>query len=403
MRIGTPRFVGARLREAREARGLTGIALADLLGVTRAAVSQYETSSKTPSPEIMQGICDHLHLPAAFFFRPYTNANHGPVFYRSMAAATKTARMRAERRGQWLADIVGYFARFVTFHKPAIPDDIGVPSELARCSTQQIESTAMAIRQAWDLGEGPLGNVAWILESKGVMMARCALGAETLDALSWIDNGVPFFMLGSERASAVRSRFDACHELGHAILHRGIPERALFKKDEFKLIERQAHRFAAAFLLPGRAFSDDFYSATLDALVNLKKKWHVSVKLLIKRADELGMIKESVSEHLYIGYGRRGWNRHEPLDDELRVETPVLLRKAADLLLTKGIQSHEDIQAALPYRPSDIEELAGLPRGYLQGTRTEVRVMAPALRRKLKKPQPAGPAAIVQLPRREPS
>ena len=39
MKLGTPGFVGPRLREAREGRGLTAMSLAELLGITRSAIS----------------------------------------------------------------------------------------------------------------------------------------------------------------------------------------------------------------------------------------------------------------------------------------------------------------------------------------------------------------------------
>ena len=41
MSVGTPNFVGERLKEAREARGLTGVAVADLVGVKRDSISLY--------------------------------------------------------------------------------------------------------------------------------------------------------------------------------------------------------------------------------------------------------------------------------------------------------------------------------------------------------------------------
>ncbi len=69
MRSGTSGFVGARLREAREARELTAIALADLIGVTRQAVSQYESGIQTPAPYVMRRIMDVLRLPLQFFWR----------------------------------------------------------------------------------------------------------------------------------------------------------------------------------------------------------------------------------------------------------------------------------------------------------------------------------------------
>src|SRR5688572_4320129 len=105
MKLGTPGFVGARLTEAREAVGLTQIALADLLQVTRQAVCQYESGDASPSPEVMRRISDKLDLPIRFFLqRPPVRAR-GATFFRSMKSTTKMARVRANRRFGWLLDI----------------------------------------------------------------------------------------------------------------------------------------------------------------------------------------------------------------------------------------------------------------------------------------------------------
>ena len=53
MRVGTPGFVGARLAEARQARGLNGTELADLIGVSPQSVSQYEHEKQRPSPDML--------------------------------------------------------------------------------------------------------------------------------------------------------------------------------------------------------------------------------------------------------------------------------------------------------------------------------------------------------------
>ena len=51
--------------------------------------------------------------------------------------------------------------------------------------------------------------------------------------------------LGIER----HRRRDAAHELGHIVLHAKVPQDTLTKPEQFKKIEKQAHRFAAAFLI----------------------------------------------------------------------------------------------------------------------------------------------------------
>ena len=66
MRVGTPGFVGSRLREAREARLLRGNDLAEMVGVTRAAISSFERGHSSPSPTTLDRIAEKLNFKIAF-------------------------------------------------------------------------------------------------------------------------------------------------------------------------------------------------------------------------------------------------------------------------------------------------------------------------------------------------
>jgi transcriptional regulator with XRE-family HTH domain len=70
MRVGTAGFVGQRLIEGREARGLSATSLAELIGISSQNISQYEHGNQSPSPEIMDRICEKLNLDLRFFLRP---------------------------------------------------------------------------------------------------------------------------------------------------------------------------------------------------------------------------------------------------------------------------------------------------------------------------------------------
>ena len=78
MPVGSPGFVGNRLREAREARQMTAATLAELIGVTPAGISVYERGHNTPSPDVLNRIAKALRFKTAFFFRPggYRNSDH---------------------------------------------------------------------------------------------------------------------------------------------------------------------------------------------------------------------------------------------------------------------------------------------------------------------------------------
>lgn len=374
MNSGTPRFIGGRLREAREARGLTAISLAEILRVSRQAVSQYENGHQTPRPEVMERAIRSLNLAPDFFTRPIMEQTHSrKVFYRSMSTATKMVRTRVERRYDWLTDIVKYLQRFVTFPQVVFPS-FDTPADPSEISWEDIERWASDTRAFWGMGDGPISNVTWLLENKGAVVSRGIIGADTLDAFSeWhIEQDRPYIFLGADKDSGPRSRYDAAHELGHLVLHRNVGVKHVTNQTTFRLIEDQAHRFASAFLLPASAFANDFSVPTLNTFRSLKPKWKVSIAMMIYRYHELNLIGDDEATRLWKNRARRKWIKKEPLDDHLPIERPRLLRRVFELVVNEGIQTRADIRNTLPYSTNDIEELANLPSGYLEDTQPPI-------------------------------
>jgi Zn-dependent peptidase ImmA (M78 family)/transcriptional regulator with XRE-family HTH domain len=389
MTTGTPHFQGLRLREGREARGISATSLADLVGVTRQAVSLYETGGGTPRPEILQRISDVLNLPAAFFFRSVSEVDTGTIFYRSLSAATKTARTRAARRFQWLCELVEYLHEFVEFPKVNVPAH---PADTAATplTDSTIDDWAEQTRRFWGLGDGPISNVVWLLENNGVIVTRGALDADVLDALSsrMPNAPAPCVFLGTDKGSSSRSRLDAAHELGHLVLHHSVSKAQFSHPVQHRRLEAQAFRFANAFLLPSSAFARDFYLPTLEALQALKAKWHVSIGAMIKRATDLDLMPSEQARRLWVSYVRRGWRTGEPLEEIVPVEHPRLLRRSFEMLIEQGVESRAEIRARLPFSTADIEALAGLPHGYLEDLPPTVRLLVHKQRRTDQESQP---------------
>ena len=96
-----PGFVGERLTEVREARGLNQTELASLLGIKRASVSHYERDQRSPDGDIIIRLGNILSVPEAFFFTRAEPTGSDTLFYRSLASATKSDRKRAVRRYGW--------------------------------------------------------------------------------------------------------------------------------------------------------------------------------------------------------------------------------------------------------------------------------------------------------------
>ena len=139
---------------------------------------------------------------------------------------------------------------WVDLPAPDVPDLGG--SDFRRLQARAIEAAAFDMRAHWNLGRGPIADLSLVLENAGIVTGRCAFDAPSTDGVShWSRaDDRPYVPISSEKRTAVRSRFDAAHELGHLVLHRRVDRSALTRRDEFKELEGQAHRFAGAFLLP---------------------------------------------------------------------------------------------------------------------------------------------------------
>src|SRR5262249_5653200 len=155
---------------------------------------------------------EKLNLPVRFFLRQPTSRILKTIFYRSMSAATKRERLRAERRYDWLREIVGLLRHFVRFPEVNFPQ-FELSSDPTRITDSQIEELEAETRRAWGLAQGPISNVTWLLENRGAVVTRCELGAATLDAFSeWnCADSTPYVFLSSGKESAARSRFDTAH------------------------------------------------------------------------------------------------------------------------------------------------------------------------------------------------
>ncbi len=404
MRVGTPGFDGARLRQAREARQVSGVALAAMLGVTRASISNYEKGWQSPSPEILTRLSQVLNLKPSFFTTPMPSEQGGSaLFWRSLAAATASARRSGEVRLEWLLEIVGYLRRFVSLPTVNFPPSL-VSSELTELPGEDIERIAEDARRYWGLGDGPISDVTLLAENNGAVIARCDLGSDALDAFSrWYwSSGVPFVFLGTGRSASARDRFNLAHELGHLLLHRYLPQKGIGRLERHKEVEAQAHRFAGAFLLPAGRFQDELFSLSLDAFLVLKADWNVSVGAMIQRVADLGIATDDQVRRLWINYNRRGWRRKEPLDDETPPEDPRVLRRAVEMLVNAGVRTRAQIAGSFSISTNDFEELVGLPHGYLEGQQPELYLLgSEASRRRTSAARSISPgqsASVIQFP-----
>lgn len=294
-------FEPARLRLARELMSWNQSELARRVGVTPAALSQFETGAARPSPQTLESLATHLQVPKRFFELPVLDTHEG--FFRSLRRTAVADRRRA-RAVAFVAHDVATLASDESGPALTLPQ---FPTSSLEASTQEIERVAAQLRAAWKIRSGPVASVVELLESHGIVVIRLPLDSADVDAFSLPFSDRPVVVLGSDKNDRARSRFDAAHELGHLVMHGehvwGLPE-----------VERQGHSFAAAFLMP----RDDIYNelperADWPRLFDLKRKWQVSLAALLMRARTLGRMTENNYLTAVKGLSARGWRRVEPV------------------------------------------------------------------------------------------
>lgn len=356
MRPGTPGFSGNRLRQARQARGLSESDLAGKLGVSRQRVSQYELGSHTPSPGFLEELASVLSLPSEYFVWASPGGDGvGPVWFRSLESTTRRAREAAIARFQWLAEIVCELDRQGALPPLTLPQV--APGDPATLGDDDIDRLAGEYRRLMGFENEPIDNLIAEVERRGVVVTQFDLGAPQMDAFScWEDGGRPYIVLDRDRP-AVRQRLDIAHELGHLVLHRWTENGAL----EHKRAETQAFLFGAELLFPRRAFMREVLpSATLTSLLVPKRRWKVSIKMMIRRAHALGVITRERMQQLFKQYSAAAYGRvGEPFDAIWPAESPALLQRAFATLLSSSVRASALRSIVLP--AEDVESLCCLP------------------------------------------
>ncbi len=332
------------LRLARDAREITQADLADKCGMTQAFISKLEHGLITqPGEEALQVISKVLGFPCSFFFQRERAIGFPHFHYRKRAklGAKPLAHIGAiiNIRRQHVSRLLVSYEETVAKPIPQIDlDESGATPE----------QIAERLRAYWMLPRGPVANLVALIEEAGGIVIIARFGTNLLDGLSFRMEGLPpLFFMNSEMPGD-RFRFSLAHELGHMVMH-GIP-------DDDEKMESEAHRFAAAFLMPAAEIKPYLTSPKLSSLGRVKAYWKVSIKALLKRASDLNLITPSQYKSLSIQYNKV-FKGVEPV--------PIGFEKASRL---QDIVAHhraalgyslEELAALLHLRPEDADRMYG--------------------------------------------
>jgi Zn-dependent peptidase ImmA (M78 family)/DNA-binding XRE family transcriptional regulator len=313
-------FNPKRLTLARKRRRLSGEGLARLVGVTPVTISKLEKGLHDPAPKTLDAIVKILEFPKEFFYgQDIDSPSHEAASFRSLTSMTAK-----ERDGVLAAVSLAYLLSDWVTARFNLPEANLIDLSLER----DPEKAALSLRQRWTLGEQPIGSMIKLLESKGVRVFSLSENTKNVDAFSCWRDSTPYVFLNTFK-SPEHSRFDAAHELGHLVLHKhGGPHQ--------KAAEFEANTFASCFLMPEADIRSTIsYVTSMNQLVQIKKRWGVSVAALVYRLHKVGILTDFKYRSLYIQINKMGYRTKEP--NELPREESVIWKKVLTELWSDGI------------------------------------------------------------------
>lgn len=166
-------FQPKRLKEGRSFRGLTQLKLAEQIGITKQAISQFEKGTMLPNLDMTYQFVDILEFPINYFFKPYKENLSTPIFFRKNKTSAKKTIFLFETYISWMIDIYHYLNEFLR-----MPELNMIYKNKLFYSEDEIEEAAKELRRIWGLGNGPISNMTTLLENNGFIISKIDLNVK---------------------------------------------------------------------------------------------------------------------------------------------------------------------------------------------------------------------------------
>ncbi|MEE6669638.1 XRE family transcriptional regulator [Pediococcus acidilactici] len=368
-------FYGQNMKELRILFGMSRKELAEKLNVSQQAIGQYENGDIQPALDKIIQMGNLFKVESSFFIKKSFVESNTPktnIAYRAPDRSSRKNINEGAMMVRFAESLVDIGESYFEMGKPLIYDVKEKIKQMQIVSTTmneyRIEDYANVARKMLKLNDN--SNLLYKLEDSGVYVIERKMMSESTDAFSvWTrTNGAlksPFMVLGTENKSAVRRIFDIAHELGHLLLHDSVDFEDL-ATNEFREYEKQANKFASAFLLP-KAFVEDYLSdidnkSIPDNYINAKEKYYVSLATAEYRAYDLGMITPSENKNFFRNRYRKKYTIREPLDDKLIIKKPGRFLALLTAIQQQNLISLKEFLSQLRITPQFLSIATGISK-----------------------------------------
>ncbi|MGO1503319.1 MAG: helix-turn-helix domain-containing protein [Marinobacter sp.] len=341
-----------RLRRARVLKGMSLQQVADQLGdISKQALSKYEQGKDTPNSTRIIQLADILGVNPEYFFRS-DSVELGEVDFRKHSSFGK--KQQEAVKEQVREHLERYLAAESVFESESPSNGFTQWAERFPIScVDDIERAAEDLRQGWNLGTNPIGNLTETLEENGVKVVGLK-AHEKFDGLCAVVNaGADAVIVSNTDRSGERQRFNLAHELGHLVME--LPEAIHGTRDE----ENWCHRFAGALLFPASqvraTFGHSRKRVLLQEFLLAKEEWGVSIQAILRRLLDLGIVQPAFYQNTFRFWSSKGYRKSEP--KPLPPENSYHLRQLLYRALAEGLVTPSRAAELLGVGLKEIEDV----------------------------------------------
>lgn len=324
-----------RLREARHMVRLTMQQLSDRTHglVSKQSISFYEQGRVRPKSSARAALARALDISEEYFSGEAVTLDT-PALRTSIG----TREIQADDLSALQARISFWAEQYAAVEEQAEmktpPFAPPIPRRLVSTYEEAIQA-ADDVRQAWNMGTGPIPSILRFLERKGIAVMSDTLPEEVWGLSTWTNTGRPIIIVDmrEQKTTVERLRFTAAHELGHLLFY--------FPSDmEEKAKEKLCDKFAGVFIFPPETLKEELgehrTQLYLDELIDLKELYGVSVAALVHTAYDMEIIDRQqydwwFDERINPNRKEEGWGHYafpETLGRERRIR--IMSRKSKE-------------------------------------------------------------------------
>jgi len=258
--------------------------LAQLVGLNKMAISNYETGKRTPDYTTIRKLSNALGISIGSLM-----SQHGDQLEIVHGAFRKHSSITRSKQELILGKADRYLGRL--FNVVAILGDavLAPKPSFERKHAQSFEEAGQYLRQILGLpSNGPIGNITDILENKGYIICPVDIDERHFSGNSGTVNGRPYITV-NVRMPAERQRFTLIHELAHLVF--------IFDDDQDE--EKMVDGIAGAFLLPESDILRELGPKRRDIRGDLRiiqHEYNVSMASIVMRAYQTNIITHATYE-----------------------------------------------------------------------------------------------------------